>query len=296
MRKLFVGLGEILWDILPTGKQLGGAPANFAYIAAALGERAAVASRIGRDRLGYEALQALEAHGVESAWMQTDEQHPTGTVRVRLDERGDARFEITEDAAWDHLAWTPAWNALAQEAHAVCFGTLAQRRAQSRATIRRFLRAVRSDALKVLDVNLRPPFYSREVIVSSLALANVVKLNREELGVVAGLLDLIGSDEGELARSLQRRFSLRLVCLTLGAQGSLLVAEDEVAHHQGVRAEVVDTVGAGDAFTAAMTVLLSRGQRLDQIGRVANLLASWVTTQRGAMPPVTKDVLAQILQ
>ena len=296
MRRLFVGLGEILWDLLPTGKRLGGAPANFAYIAAALGERAAVASRIGRDRLGYEALQAIEAHGLESAWMQTDEQHPTGTARVQLDAHGEARFEIAEDAAWDHLAWTRQWRTLAQETSAVCFGTLAQRRARSRATIRSFLRAVRPEALKVLDLNLRSPFYSREVIVHSLALADVVKVNREELRIVAEMLDLAGADQEELARSLRQKFALRLVCLTLGAQGSLLVAQDEVVHHRGVRAKVVDSVGDGDAFTAVTTVLLLRGQTLDQIGRAANRFAAWVTTQPGAMPPVTRDVLTQILQ
>lgn len=293
-RRLIVGLGEVLWDIFPEGKRLGGAPANFAYVCVALGERAAIASRVGRDELGEAALRALEERGLPPDWVQIDAAHPTGTVLVQLDERGDARFEITERVAWDYLEWTDRWRTLARSADAVCFGTLAQRSAPARATVRNFLRSTRDETLKVFDVNLRPPFYSREVLHESFSLADIAKLNREELRIVGDLFELDGSDEEMQARSLLDRFALQLVCVTRGAAGSLLVSARESIEHAAPRIEVVDTVGAGDAFTAVLTCLYLDRRPLALIGSIANRLAAWVATQLGAMPPLPESFLAEI--
>jgi len=289
-----IGLGELLWDLLPGGKQLGGAPSNFAYMAASLGDRCFIASRVGNDSLGREALDRLNQLGLPTCYVQIDRSHSTGTVLVQVDERGQPDFTITEDVAWDYLEWTPEWQALAAQADAVCFGSLAQRSPQSRDTIHRFLQAARSDALRIFDVNLRQSFYSTEIISESLRLSNIVKLNNEELPRVIRMLDLGDGSEAEAARRLLRAFNLDLVCLTRAAQGSLLVADDEVAEHPGFRVAVADAVGAGDAFTAALAHNYLRGASLERINEAANRLGAWVATQVGATPAVEQHVLEQI--
>jgi fructokinase len=287
---LIVGLGEVLWDLLPGGRQLGGAPANFAYHAARLGDRAVVASRVGVDALGDEALARLRQVGLPTEYVQREPVspaeggRPTGTAVPRLDAHGQATWTITAGVAWDALAWTPAWAALAAAADAVCFGSLAQRAPASRATIRRFLDATRPDALRLFDVNLRLPYYSAEVLAGSLARARVVKLNDQEAPVVAQLLGLAGADEVAWARALLGAFPLTLVCVTRGGRGSLLVAADEISVHPGFPTAVVDTVGAGDAFTAALAHQLLRGASLAAAGEAANRLGAWVAARPGAMP------------
>ena len=179
-----VGLGELLWDLLPSGRQLGGAPANFAYHAAALGDHGFVASRVGEDDLGREAAGRLQALGLSTKYVQVDPGHPTGTVDVKLDEAGQPDFTITTGVAWDHVAWTPELEALASRADAVCFGTLAQRSAPSRKTIRRFLGSMKPEAACVFDINLRQHFYSAETLSESLEVSTVAKLNDDELGRV----------------------------------------------------------------------------------------------------------------
>src|SRR6185295_16325883 len=243
-----VGIGELLWDRLPEGEQLGGAPANFAYHASLLGNRVGVLSRIGSDRLGDRALERLRMLHLPTDLIQLDETHATGTVAVEVDASGQPDFVITEEVAWDYLEFTSQWQTLAARADAVCFGTLAQRSPVSRQAIRRFLDATRRDALRIFDVNLRQPFYTREIILESFALARLVKINHHELAQLAAMFELSGSSETELGGQLLSKFALELVCITRGNRGSLLVSRSETVEHPGFAVDVVDTIGAGDAF------------------------------------------------
>src|SRR5580692_222596 len=257
-RHIVVGLGELLWDLLPSGKQLGGAPANFAYITSLLGDEGIPASRLGEDSLGTEAIRRLGELGLSIEFIQKDSDHPTGTVRVEVDRTGQPRFEISESVAWDFLEWTPQWQKLAQQADAVCFGSLAQRSERSRATIRRFLLAVPKSAVLVFDVNLRQNFYSKEVLAESMKLATIVKLNHEELPKIMRLFELKTSGEEASARQLLSR-EVKLVCVTRGSGGSLVVSADERSEHPGFKVKVADTVGSGDAFAAALVHGYLRG-------------------------------------
>ncbi len=220
---VIVGLGELLWDLLPGGRQLGGAPANFAYHASSLGDRGIVASRVGIDAPGREAIDRLEEIGLITSYVQRDEAHPTGTVLVQVDDKGQPCYTISENVAWDFLEWTDEWQKLAGAADAVCFGSLAQRTRQSKNTLRRFLEATRPDALRIFDVNLRQTFYSVETLDESLKLADAVKLNAEELPRVIESLGLDGGSEETRARRLIEAYDLELVCITRGGCGSLLV-------------------------------------------------------------------------
>ncbi len=277
-----IGLGEVLWDMFPEGQQLGGAPANFAYITNLLGDCGIVASRIGRDALGEEACLQLTKLGLQTSYIQTDDAHSTGTVKVQVDAQGQPSFAITEGVAWDFMAWTPEWEALAEKADAVCFGSLAQRSAVSRATIHKFLAAAKAKATLVFDVNLRQHFFSGEALEDSIQLADIIKMNHEELPRVAQLLGAPASEEIVSAQWLRREYDLRLVCVTRGAKGSLLVSENNVHEHPGFRAIVADTVGAGDAFTAGLIHHFLRGAPLAVMNEAANRLGAWVASQRGA--------------
>lgn len=280
---LMVGLGEVLWDLLPGGRQLGGAPANFAWHAAALGGRGAVASCIGGDDLGREIIERLDAMGLDRTAVAVDADHPTGTVSVELDSSGDASFTIHENVAWDFIPSVPALAELAARADAVCFGSLAQRSPVSRETIAAFLQATGGECLRIFDINLRQSYYSREVIVESLGACEVLKLNDEELPAVAGLLGMSGTQD-ELLCELLRRHSLRLVVLTRGPSGSTLRTPDEVSVLPGRKVDVADTVGAGDAFTAAVATGLLEGCGLSAVHRLADRLAAYVCTRAGATP------------
>jgi fructokinase len=285
---IVVGLGELLWDILPSGRQLGGAPANFAYMAALLGDCAMIASRVGGDSLGHEALQQLEQTSLDVSHVQLDAAHPTGTVRVELEDKGKPTFTIQEDVAWDHIEFTPDWQELAERADAVCFGSLAQRSPESHATIRNFLKATRDETFIIFDANLRWPFYSPEVLAESLALSNIAKLNDEELARIVELLDVGGVGEEDSARRLLQLFDLQMVCVTRGERGSLLVTDAGSAAHPGFKTAVADTVGAGDAFSAALLHHYLRGASLERINEAANRLAATVVTQVGAMPEIVQ--------
>src|SRR5882724_6302503 len=218
-----VGLGEVLWDMLPAGKQLGGAPANFAYMASLLGDEGLVASRIGTDSLSQETLHKMEGLNLSTEFLQQDPQHPTGTAVVEVDAAGQPKFTITPNVAWDFLEWTPTWESLAKQADVICFGTLAQRSAQSRNTVRRFVSSARDAALRVFDVNLRQNYFSAELLQDSLRNPQLVKLNHEELPVVTKLLGLEFGNEENAARRLLEAYNLKLVCVTRGANGSLLM-------------------------------------------------------------------------
>lgn len=277
------GVGEVLWDLLPDGPQMGGAPANFAYHAQALGANAQVISRVGRDELGQEILRRLDAMGLSHGLVQRDDDLPTGTVSVALQSGGVPQFTIHENVAWDNLALAPEALALMQTADAICFGTLGQRHATACHTIQRLVAEVPTRAWRVFDINLRQHFYSREIIAQSLQLANVLKLNDGELPVLAQLFALPGELREQLS-ALAQRFELRVVALTRGAQGSLLLADGEWSDHPGLPAKVVDTVGAGDAFTAAMTLGLLARKPLAAINAHANKVAAYVCSQPGATP------------
>lgn len=283
---LTIGLGELLWDMFPEGKQLGGAPANFAYMTSLLGDEGIVASRVGSDALGRAAGRRLERLGVRASHLQLDPDHPTGTVKVSVDPAGQPTFEIAESVAWDFFAWTPEWRALAERADAVCFGTLAQRCPLSRATIRTFLRALRPGATRVFDVNLRQSFYDADTLSESAKLADIMKVNTDELAAVAKLLRIpFIYDELHAAHWLRDTLRLKLVCITRGAKGSLLVSADETSEHPGYRIHVADTVGAGDAFNAALVYHYLRHASVPTLNEAANRMGAWVSGQVGATPP-----------
>jgi fructokinase len=289
-----IGIGEFLWDLFPEGEQLGGAPANFAYITSLLGDSGIVASRIGDDHRGVRAREKLQKWGLDSSTLQQDSLHPTGTVQVQVDSHGNPKYEIALPVAWDFLEITAAWRDLATRADAVCFGTLAQRSMHSRRTILEFLRLTSPQSARVFDVNLRQSFYNAEIIRESLAHANVLKLNHEELPIVAALLGSSFESEPQAAQWLRRHFSLRLVCLTRGVSGSLLVAENALHEHRGFKVSIADTVGAGDAFTAALVHHLLRGSSLSAMNEAANRAGSWVASQVGATPAPDAQILQEV--
>ncbi len=292
-----VGLGELIWDMFPEGRRLGGAPSNFAYVSRLLGAEAAVASRVGRDALGREAAERLERAGLSTRYLQTDGTHPTGTVGVRIGAGGEPQFNVNENSAWDYLEWTPEWQELAARASVACFGTLGQRRPEARETIERFLQAMNPDTLRLFDVNLRHSFFTPEMLARSLRLSNVVKLNAEELSAAGSMLSLRASGELETARALLDRFDLRLVAVTRGAAGSLLVSRDEADEHPGHHAErVADTIGCGDAFAAALAHCLRRGAPRALCNEVANRVGAWLATQEGATPEADPATIARLLE
>jgi fructokinase len=284
-KPLVLGVGELLWDLLPSGKQLGGATANFAYHAHALGAEALTVSRVGRDALGREILERLGSLGLRTDGISTDASAPTGTVDVALDPQGKPTFTIHENVAWDSLEASPEILAEAAQASAICFGTLAQRNPLTRAAIRAVLKAAPVGTLRIFDINLRQRFWSPELILESLAVANVLKLNDEELTVVAGLFGLSGNESDQL-RQLAAQFQLKVVALTKGANGSVLLLDGELVSRPGSKLNVVDTVGAGDSYTAAMTIGLLGRQCPARILECAHRLADYVCTQPGAMPPL----------
>jgi len=294
-RYLVVGLGELLWDLLPAGKQLGGAPANFAYITSLLGDNGIPASRLGQDALGAAAIRRLGELALPTEFIQKDTDHPTGTVQVEVDGAGQPRFEISGSVAWDFLDWTPQWQTLAHQADAVCFGSLAQRSEHSRATVRKFVLASGRNAVRVFDVNLRQSFYTAQVLAESMKLATIVKLNHEELPRIMRLFELEHHREEDSARRLLSLHDLKLVCVTRGNGGSLLISAGECSEHPGFRVKVADTVGAGDAFTAGIVHGYLRGTSLAQINENANRVGAWVASQSGATPAPKAAGLEQTL-
>jgi len=295
MKKRVVGLGEVLWDLLPHGAFLGGAPANFAYITTLMGDQGIIASSVGEDSRGIDALRRLEELGLDIDHVQTDREHPTGTVNVELDDSGQAQFEIAQPVAWDFLRWTLGWEHLAQSADAVCFGSLAQRSETSRCTIRKFLAATSAGTVKVFDVNLRQSYYSRDILAESMKLADIVKFNEDELPKIMRLNELPHKDERTSAQRLMKEFDVEIVCVTRGGNGSLLVRGDEVNEHRGFKVRVADTVGAGDAFTAGLVHEYLHGASLNLMNEVANLVGAWVASEAGAMPTPKRGALEHSL-
>ena len=284
-RPVMAAIGETLWDVFPDTAVWGGAPGNVACHAAGLGVATAMVSRVGCDDYGNRGLASLAAHGGDCRFMQQDSDHPTGSVQVTLSAAGDASYAFAADTAWDRLAWHSELESLATTVVAICFGTLGQRSQQSRETIQRFLSAARQ-AIKVFDVNLRQQFYADEVIHDSLGLATVLKLNDEELPVVAAACGIGEDDPVAVAEKLINRYGLQLVAVTRGAAGSILVGHEQRSEHAAEQTAVVDTVGAGDAFTAAVIAGLVAGHPLEQLHDHAARLAAFVCGQRGATPAI----------
>jgi len=287
-RHIVVGLGEALWDMLPSGKHLGGAPLNFAYIASLLGEHAVIASRIGNDPLGNEIQAELGERNLETSAIQTDSRLPTGTVEVRFRE-GQPEYEIRRPVAWDALEWSPEWRAIAARCDAVCFGSLAQRDPRSRQTIQNFLKNTRPECLRVFDINLRKPFYSHEVIELTLRSATILKLNDVELVEIASSLGVKDDSQLAIMRDFIDKFGLNTVLLTCGERGAMAVCGAKTASHPGFKVRVRDTIGAGDAFTAAAIHCILRGFDLEKTLAFANKWASWVASEDGGMPVLSED-------
>ena len=292
---LMIGLGEVLWDILPTGRVLGGAPANFAYMTNVLGDQGIVASCVGNDVLGREACQLLQKLGLNTSYLQRDDLHETGIATVRIDGTGQPNFTIKESVAWDFLEWTADWEELSARADVICFGSLAQRSSTSAGTIERFLQNVHPKTIRIFDVNLRQSFYNKDVLRKSFEYADIIKLNEHELIQVSSLFELGTGTAELLAQRLLQDFDLKLVCITRADRGSLLVSREQTVEHAGFQVTVADAVGAGDAFTACLAHHYVRGNPLQQISEAANRFASWVATQRGATPPITSSQLQEIL-
>ncbi len=288
----FVGFGEVLWDHLPGGRALGGAPVNVAGHAAQLGVGAAVVTAVGDDAEGSEILARLRELHVDVSGVRLARGLPTGAVDVRLDEAGVPTFDIRAPAAWDGIEIDEEIEALARSAAAVVFGSLAQRDPRSRGSLRRFLHCVPSECLKVFDINLRPPHYSREIVINSLEQANVLKLNDGELPLLAAMLGLSG-DTTTMLQEVRARFALDLVIFTCGAQGSRLITSEWDVSHPGCTVKVADTVGAGDAFTAVVMVGLLRSLPLGRIQELANRAAAFVCSQPGAVPRLPEEIVGE---
>jgi fructokinase len=293
-----VGIGELLWDLLPEGPRLGGAPANFAVMAGRLGNHASILSRIGRDDLGRKAMASLDLFPVDLGQIQVDPEHETGRVTVSL-ESGQPSYTIHEPAAWDFFELSEDWFHVVERADAICFGSLAQRNTASRQTIQELVAEAGPDCVRIFDVNLRAPFYTSEIVQESLELATVMKMNDLEVPLVLDLLGFPTDDGPDPLRAGAERLlaefpSLNLVAITCGGEGSLLVARGDWHRHSGVRVEVRDTIGAGDAFTAALTHYLLRGADLATLNEAGNRWGSWVASRAGAMPDLSGAEKAEI--
>ncbi len=288
MAKTILAVGEVLWDVFDDGPRFGGAPANFACTCAELGRgrvRVYLASAVGRDSLGDEARRQLVSHGVDVTHLAAADGE-TGQVIVTHDAQKKATYRFIDRPAWDHIPTTQQLLTTATTADVLCFGTLGQWADTSRQTIRAAVSVANPTALRILDINLRPPFWSPEIVRDSLALANVLKLNDEELPQVAEVLGITGTPD-EFMREVVRRYSFRLVALTRGANGAVLQTADGRSEEPGVAVKLVDTVGAGDAHTAALALGLAHGWPLDRINRWACEVAAFVCTHLGATPTIS---------
>ena len=288
MSKFVIGIGEALWDMLPEGKKLGGAPANFAYHASQFGLEGLAVSAIGQDKLGEEIVEALEEHHLPYHLDRVD--YPTGTVQVSLDSRGVPQYEIKTGVAWDNIPYTKELAELAKQCQAVCFGSLAQRSPVSRESIGLFLDAVPEDCLKVFDINLRQDFYGKEVLEASFRRCDILKINDEELVVMARLFNLPGLALEEKCRYLIKEYDLKMLILTCGVNGSYVFYEGGMSFLDTPKVKVADTVGAGDSFTGAFVGSLLTGKPVTEAHETAVKVSAFVCTQSGAMPIVPDNL------
>ncbi|GAA5123621.1 carbohydrate kinase [Luteolibacter yonseiensis] len=291
MRPFIIGIGEVLWDNLPSGPRMGGAPTNFACHAQALGADARIVSRVGDDDSGALLLRKLEEAGMSVSGISIDPAHATGSVGVEIVAGGQPVFTIHEDAAWDHLVADNATEDLFKQADAVCFGSLAQRNPASGEVIHSLVGLTAPSALRIFDVNLRQNYYTPRTILQSLELANVLKLNDAELPKLAEILDLTGGVREQFA-ALAAKFDLRLIAYTRGSEGSVLFDGNEWCEHPGLATDVCDTVGAGDSFTATVVMGILNGWSLDAVSAAANEVAAYVCSCDGAVPPMPERLRA----
>lgn len=294
MKDIVVGMGEALWDVLPEGKKIGGAPANFAYHAAQFGLRSCVVSAVGNDDLGREILDTLTEKGLNYLIEMVD--YPTGTVQVELDGAGIPKYDIKEDTAWDNIPYTPELRELAGKARAVCFGSLAQRSETSRNTINHFLDDMPEDEgrLVVFDVNLRQNFYTKEILSRSMRRCDVLKINDEEITEVSRLFGIPGSDFEEISRRLLERFNLKMLILTCGVKGSYVFTPDGASFQPTPKVNVADTVGAGDSFTASFISAILKGKSVAEAHALAVETSAFVCTQKGAMPVLPERIIGRL--
>ena len=290
MSLLVVGMGEALWDMLPEGRKLGGAPANFAYHVSQFGLDSRVVSAVGDDELGNEILANFAEKQLDCQIEKVA--YPTGTVQVTLDEKGVPCYEIKEGVAWDNIPYTPALENLAKQTHAVCFGSLAQRNAVSRETINRFIDQMPEDenVLKIFDINLRQHFYSKELIEASLKKSNVLKINDEELVVVGEMFGFADMDFQDKCWILLAKYNLKMLILTCGTEGSYVFTPGEVSFLETPQVQVADTVGAGDSFTGAFVAAILSGKTVKDAHRLAVDVSAFVCTQNGAMPELAEEL------
>lgn len=282
MKNIVVGLGELLWDVFPERKVLGGAPANFAYHVSQFGYNGYAVSAIGNDLLGKEILSSLEEKQLNYLVETTD--FPTGTVQVTLNKAGIPQYEICENVAWDNIPFTARAENLAKNTRTVSFGSLAQRNSVTRNTIRKFIEAMPEDSLRIFDINLRQHFYSKELIHESLGLANMLKINDEEVLVVAELYGYKDDNEQDICKRILGEYNLDIVILTKGTEGSFVFTPKETSYQPTPKIHVADTVGAGDSFTAAFVASYLNGERIADSHQLAVEVSAYVCTQHGAMP------------
>ena len=288
-KRMIVGLGEALWDVLPEGKKLGGAPANFAYHTGQFGLDTLAISALGEDRLGDETIAAIEEHGLN--YMMPRVPYPTGTVQVTLDDEGIPAYDIKENVAWDNIPFTDEMKAVAQNCRAVCFGSLAQRNVVSRETIKKFLSTTPDDCMKIFDINLRQNFYTKEVIDDSLHLCNVLKINDEELVVIGRMFGYPGLDMQDKCWLLLGKYNLDILVLTCGVNGSYVFTPGSMSFYETPKVEVADTVGAGDSFTGTFCACILKGKSVADAHRIAVDASAFVCTQKGAMPKLPDTIL-----
>ena len=279
--ELIVGLGEVLWDMLPQGRQLGGAPANFAYHVSQLGYQGIIVSAVGNDALGNDIVKELDSHGIASHISIVDA--PTGVVNVSVDDKGIPSYEIVENVAWDNIPYSEDLQYLASQAVAVCFGSLAQREVVSRDTIMQFIESLPPTCLKVFDINLRQRYYTREIIEWSLEHCDVLKLNDDELAIIKEMLEATTLSDDSFVAKLKQLYDLKIVILTCGEKGSSVYYDDEVNFELTPQVEVVDTVGAGDSFTAAFVATLLQGKSVVEAHRQAVATSATTCTHKGAI-------------
>lgn len=292
MKNIVVGMGEALWDILPEGKKIGGAPANFAYHVSQFGLPSCVVSAVGNDSLGKEIVDNLTSKGLNHHINEVP--YPTGTVQVEIDQAGIPQYDIKENVAWDNIPYTASLRELAQNTRALCFGSLAQRNVVSRETIQSYLDAMpqTDDTLVVFDVNLRQGFYSKEILCTSMQRCNILKINDEELVTVSRMFGYPGIDLQDKCWILLGKYNLRMLILTCGINGSYVFTPGHVSFQSTPSVEVADTVGAGDSFTAAFIASLLRGKSVAEAHKVAVETSAFVCTKNGAMPILPPEITA----
>ena len=295
MNNIIVGMGEALWDVLPEGKKIGGAPANFAYHVSQFGFDSRVVSAIGDDKLGNEILENFDSKKLN--YLIEKVPYPTGTVQVELDPNGVPMYDIKEGVAWDNIPFTPALEELARNTRSVCFGSLAQRSVVSRETINRFLDTMPDGEgqYKIFDVNLRQGFYTKEILCNSMKKCNILKINDEELVTVSRMFGYPGIDLQDKCWILLAKYNLKMLILTCGVNGSYVFTPGEISFVETPKVEVADTVGAGDSFTATFVAAVLKGKSVAEAHKLAVEVSAYVCTQNGAMPELPARLREQLV-